>query len=528
MKSSFLFFLFSILTQAALATELYRRTVQFEWEPIEGAVAYDLELQRAVPNAEPETLQFKIKEAAWSGLLTPGEWSMRVRSRDKRKVPGEWSPPEAFSVGLLTSENIKPKHNVELRSEQNERDKVQFEWKSVPGAQSYLLKIVDTEGKVILEEETPMTTAEIELPVAQIFSWTVQAFLTPDIQSKETTPSSFTLLGRQLDAPNVQTPASEWVRELQWSKTPFAESYDYLLSRQDPESKKWVPLLKKADVPDTGLSFDATWPGGTYRFVARAEAMLRPQSEKIEIIFEVRSGDRSPAAQETATLRESIDRTQGWFAVASYLITQLQYDSQNFDNAEKMTDFQAIGGTGRLGVGYLHPEKAWGGLGIVDYSGFYIFGKNHTYGTVEFNALKRSFAEGRGELRQQLGAYMKEIPEVLSDEFGDYQNTENVTALGAHYGVEYWYALTSTVGFQANAHIYVPLTKLSTPNGHSIKTTPSFQLGFLGSYRLSPTMTGLMGYALKEDQISYESTSGSTNKIKFSGHYLNLFVEWSL
>jgi hypothetical protein len=528
MRITVLFLLLSLFIQTALGAEPYRRTVQFEWDPIEGAVAYDLELQRAVPNAEPETLQFKIKEAAWSGLLTPGEWTMRVRSRDKRQVPGDWSSPEAFSVGLLASENIKPKLNEELKTEQNEKENVQFEWKAVPGAESYVLKISDTEGKLIREEKVSTNTAQIELPVAQIYTWTVQAFRNPNIQSKETPPSSFTVFGRKLEPPNVQAPTSEWVRELQWPKTPFAESYDYLLSRQDPESKKWVPLIKRNDVPDTGLFFDAAWPGGTYRFVARAEAKLRPRSEKTEIIFEVRSGDRSPAAQEMATIRESIDRTQGWFATASYLITQLQYDSQNFDGTEKATDFQAIGGTGRLGIGYLHSEKSWGGLGVVDYSGFYIFGKNHTYGTVEFNALKRSFAEGRGELRQQLGVYMKEIPEVLSNEFGEYQKTENVTVLGAHYGVEYWYALTSTLGFQANAHVYLPLTELSTPNGKPLKTIPSFQWGFLGSYRLSPTMTGLMGYALREDQISYESTSGATNKIKFSGHYLNLFVEWSL
>lgn len=528
MKFTFTLFILTLITQIALANEPYRRSVQFEWEPIEGAASYDLELSREVRDAPPETLQFKIKEAAWSGLLTPGEWTMKVRSRDKRQVPGEWSSPEMFSVGLLVSENLKPRPNEEVKSNQNDLDQIQFEWKAVPGAETYSLKIYDEQGILHKEQITKENKALIELPVAKAYTWRVQAFVNQEIKSKETEPSLFTVFGRKLESPQVQTPTSEWVRELQWPKTPFAESYDYLLSRKDPQSQKWVPLMKRTDVPDTGLYFDGAWPGGSYRFVVRAEAKLRPQSEKTEILFEVRSGDRSPAAQEMATIRESIDRTQGWFAMASYLITQIQYDSENFDTAEKFTDFQAIGGTGRLGVGYLHPEKSWGGLGVIDYSGFYIFGKNHTYGTVEFNALRRSNTRGRGELRQQIGAYLKELPEVLSNEFGEYQKTENISALGVHYGVEYWYALTSTLGFQANAHIYAPLSEINTPNGKSIEMTPSFQLGVLGSYRLSPTMTGLMGYALREDQISYESLSGNSNRVKFSGHYLNLLVEWSL
>ncbi len=106
---------FTILAGAAEAAP-YRRLVNFEWEAIEGAKNYEIELKQNKEDAQDgksKVFTFKVKDAAWNGRLTPGKYVMRLRTRDYRGVPGEWSPPSDFNVGLDTAvlKALLQKHN---------------------------------------------------------------------------------------------------------------------------------------------------------------------------------------------------------------------------------------------------------------------------------------------------------------------------------------------------------------------------------------------------------------------------------
>ncbi|AHI05285.1 hypothetical protein BDW_03885 [Bdellovibrio bacteriovorus W] len=76
---------------------------------------------------------------------------------------------------------------------------------------------------------------------------------------------------------------------------------------------------------------------------------------------------------------------------------------------------------------------------------------------------------------------------------------------------------------------------MKTPNGRDLHPTLSTQFGFLGSYRFTENFTGLVGYARREDKISYSAvpnnsnlaTDGDKNESTVVGNYLNIFAEWA-
>ncbi|WP_226987938.1 hypothetical protein [Bdellovibrio bacteriovorus] len=84
--SAFILLMISFWTSMVLAAP-YRRLVNFEWEAIENAKSYEIELKQVKAKGEDaKTFTFKVTEAAWNGRLTPGKYMMKLRSRDYRGV----------------------------------------------------------------------------------------------------------------------------------------------------------------------------------------------------------------------------------------------------------------------------------------------------------------------------------------------------------------------------------------------------------------------------------------------------------
>ena len=88
------------------------------------------------------------------------------------------------------------------------------------------------------------------------------------------------------------------------------------------------------------------------------------------------------------------------------------------------------------------------------------------------------------------------------------------------------------LGIQLNGRVYYPL-KGKTPNHKSLIPTASYQFGFMGSLRLNPKATGLIGYAYRKDELNYQaenttalSAGYSNNRTSVVGHYLNFLIEW--
>ena len=517
----------------------FLRSIGLSWEPTASASSYELEIT-SLGNSPP--LRFYSKEPEWKGNLALGKYSFRVRGRDQRKVPGEWSENSEFAVRLENVKIISPIKNKKVMSSEEDNSTVSFKWESVPGAKAYHWEIRNEKNDLIKEQNTDDTSVSVNLDVAKTYTWKVKALAQAptkeaaksniDFDSPTETVSTFALIGKKLDQPNPQKPQNPFVREIRWEKVPLAESYEFILSRWDSGQRNWIVQDHKS-TQKIQAPFSLQNKGGRYRLQVRAQNALRVSSNAAEIKFDAHSGDRSPAAEEHALIMESVDHTTGYFAVMSYLITGLSYQGQNWDHTSSNATLpsasfnSAIGGTGRVGLGYLSSKSSWGFLGIADYGGVSLNGNIANFASLETNGVYRSLVGSAGELRQFFGLFYKQYPNLIP-ELNSSFSISTVATLGPHYGAEYWYALNRKLGFQVNGQAYLNALTASTPNGNPVTTSLSYQLGFLASYRLGLNVTGLIGYAFRNDSVTYSSTSNNTNSITMTGNYLNLVLEWAL
>ncbi|WP_373999155.1 fibronectin type III domain-containing protein [Bdellovibrio bacteriovorus] len=534
LTTAFLILIFTFWTSAVWAAP-YRRLVNFEWDAIEGAKSYDIELRQVKEDPkDAKTFTFKVKEAAWNGRLTPGKYLMKLRARDYRGVPGDWSPESDFNVGLEAAVLKSPASRSRIASKEEDNVKLEFQWNPVGGADMYQFVLTSDDGKTQVSEVLRDTKVKLSLPVANNYTWKVLAATNEGIRSDATSVSQFSVLGKALENPKITKPESEFVREVKWNRPDNVSSFDVFVLKLNEKDKKWEKFKVIENTQEESLPFDETWPGGRYQVAVRAKSNLRPSSPLAKQSFSVRHGDRSPAAEYTALVRKSIDRVTGWYAIASYLVTEMQFSGKNPEKNSAVA-YSALGGTGRMGLGWFGDRTPWGFLGIVDMSGFTFNGKTQTFASAEANAVYRKTLGDRGELRFQVGPYYKELPETVGDPFSGSSEDLKITSAGPHFGAEYWFSLTPKLGIQVNAHMYMSLLKISTPNGAPLTPSMSTQYGFLGSYRFTPTFTGLVGYARREDKMSYKAVpasdnfavDGDTNESTIVGNYLNIFAEWA-
>ncbi|MCX7978912.1 MAG: hypothetical protein N2578_07905, partial [Bdellovibrionaceae bacterium] len=304
--------------------EEYRRFVSFDLEPVEGAASYEVEL--TPKKGPPRTI--KTKDAVWSGRLAPGSYLMRLRARDYRGVPGEWSEPVEFDVGLEAARMIFPTHNSKIQGKDSEQN-VEFKWHPVPGASHYALQVISKDGEFNHSLETTKTSTFVKVPLGKSYTWKLTAVSKSGVVSEGVSVADFIVSGLPLLPPSIQKPDSPFVRSLTWEAPKGATEYDVVIGHKDPKTGKWKVVKELKDFAGSEIPFEDSWPGGKWQVAVRAKGPERSPSPYTKLTFEVKSGDRSPAAEKAQEARYSIEKLKGWYFIASYLITEINYSSIN-------------------------------------------------------------------------------------------------------------------------------------------------------------------------------------------------------
>ncbi|MES2801489.1 MAG: hypothetical protein V4654_03270 [Bdellovibrionota bacterium] len=527
----FCFFAVVLYPKFAVSVE---SNVELEWEGIENAKSYDLEVK-----SSKNTFKFQVKEPIWAGRLSPGFFKMRVRARDKRSVPGEWSEFQEFKVHLDSPDFVNPTSGTIIASSNNENQNVTFKWKKVFSGKKYSLDVQGLDSTFRKQVEINNDEkASIELPVATKFMATIRASNEVlNSNPEKDNVSEFIVSGKKLAPPKITQPESLFVREVKWAKPEFAQAYSYVLEKMDLKSQRYNVFDENKELRGEAMPFRKEWPGGIYRLTVRAIANYRPSSESVSVRFTAKDGDRTEKAEELARLRESIERLSGWFGMASYLINSVEYQNLNYDLTGTQVAYQAIGGTLRAGIGYVTKQKPWGYFVAAEVSTLSVTGFGDVnYNMFEVNSFFKMKPNDSGEFRQTAGLVYKELPDLTANFAGTVKNNSVVSAIGFRYGAEYWLAMTPKLGLQANAHIFPLISGQTTTNGQSFVPSTSVQAGFLVSYRWSKNLTMLGGYAYRTDKMEYKTgpsqnfpaPAAEKNSVTLKGHYLNLFLEYQL
>lgn len=550
MSKIYLFIALLFLMISASAEQVAKRSVSFDWEAIENARGYEVEIT-PLNKESGKAFSFKTKEPVFNGKLNPGRYKMRLRSLDSRETPGSWSETTNFEVQFPSVKVLYPSQNQNIPSKEEDKDEITFKWAPIGGAQTYKVELTSEDGKVNEVTEVNDTEWEVQIPVSMKYTFKITAVGKEALSSEATSVVEFTHVGKKIEKPVIEKPTNEFVRELKWSKPELAENYKVILARYNEKMGKWQKVGAPESVNEERMDFDPKWPGGKYRLSVQASAKFREDSEASIEKFEVKMGDRSPAAEYVSTVRESIDRVRNWYSIASWLITVMSYSS-DFGNGRGI-NFNAIGGTGRLGLGWFDEGTPWGFLGIVDMSGFFYQPdptrseqSNPTYMSMEASGMYRWNVNETNEIRSYFGLYRKDIPHSVPQdiESSTWDTSKSqisyIGSTGVHLGAEYWFSMTPKLGLQLNAHYYQNLSVHRKPEYASSATVaPTLMYGVMGSYRLRKNFTGLMGLTFKNESTTYLTSktvtlSGTSQVItegtgvsnRINGTYLSFFAEY--
>ena len=524
----------SVSRTTAYAEGKVRRNFEVEWEAIEGASLYEVKLARKdEPDKKPTII--KTKDNHWSATIKPGNYAMQIRTFDDRGVPGDWSPATELQVKLPSVVQLDPTSGLVINSSDDNNEEVKFKWEAVPGAEEYQVNVRTTSGSGWQKEKQLSGTSwEVKVPVGEALSWNVTAVDGKgEIGDVNALPVQFEVKGPALAKPQIKKPLNKYVRELQWAESPKAKGYSYEITYQNPRTRKWDMVESKAQYSANKLAWDISRPSGRYKLKVQAFAERRAPSKKIQLEFETRGGFKDLPSLEMGMLRDSIVRPTSYYAIGSYLLTSIKYQSVSYDE-NQASNFSAVGGTGRIGLGYQEAESQWGGFGIVDLSGFEVGGQRFTFASAEAHLThKLEFGQG-GLLLVGTGLFAKELPVVRGNKDDGFTGLGKVKALGPHLGFTYWVPLSERYGVQFNGRIYESLFG-SGYNGAKTNFSTSYQYGLLGSYRVAPSWMGYAGYAFRKDAASYGTVTGGAsfakdgqiNSVDIEGHYVNLLLEFS-
>lgn len=544
-------------------TGVAQRSVELELEAIEGATNYEIEL---ISLANKKVLNFKMKNPVWKAKVRPGLYEMRLRSFDSRGVPGEWSAAEKFAVNFAAPTLIAPVANEKKKTGEDGAYATEFKWSPVPGAKKYRVtvqerlapKVLTTpEGTTVqmdaatgdappaaaaatpdtasmepaktFTDTTDETSLTIKLPVAMAYEWTVVALMQNNEEGDKPEASvPFELLAEPIETPDIDRPEDKYVQKISWDRPDNVETFDYSVQRK--ENGVWKTVARQMGTSSNELIFSNEWQGGDYRLNVRATGKYREPSKFSSVEFPVHAGDRSPAAVEVARLQESMQKPTQWYAMASYLLTDIAYEALDSEQG-KTVSYGAIGGTGRLGLGYFNKARTKGFIGVLDMSGMNVGGKNITYSALDLNYV-RAYYWNSNQIQVSTGLFYKELPYSTEVSPKVYEHAK-VAFAGPHAGAVLWHPFSPKYGLQVNGRLYMSTFTMATPNGNDVEPSLSMQLGLMGSMRLSNRLMGFAGWAYRNDHIAYKrgpksttAPTADTQEISLQGNYINLLLEY--
>lgn len=513
-----------IITSPLFAQEITpaeSRTVTISWEEVLNANYYEI----LFTNENNKEFNYKTSSAEWSGELEYGKYNLKIRSYDSRDVPGKWSTNETVFIKYKSVKLELPTNKKKINSKNEDLQKVKLKWSTAGPSAIYKLKVKSKYSKADKELEIKSTETELELPVADIYTWTVQPYYN-DIAGQLSEESSFAITGPKLSKPIFKTPESQFTDTIEWKQSKFTKLNYVKIEHKRKSGWKTVSVKK---ISDNKISLDK-FNGGNFRLSLMSKSPLRKSSDVVKLEHYLNPKRRDPAFVKKEILKDSISKPTDYYFIASYLVTQINYANFILED-NNASSFDALGGTGRLGFGWKDKDSPWGVFGILDLSGFNLGQDNYSFPSIELHTTYMIKPLEVDQLNFSAGIYNRQLPLLNSNTDGSY-SVDSISQFGIHTGMDYWYPLTSDIGVKVHSQIYYGLPSGEVPNRGTLEAELSYQYGLLGSYRLSKNWMGFVGYTYRLDKIKYKAnenntanTSLTSSTVEYGGHYLNLQLE---
>lgn len=489
--------------------------VTLKWDPIKGSTKYEIEILYGSGKVETHEITVGEKtQTEWKGKLSFGYYRYRIRGWDKFDRPGEWSEPYEAKVAPSSPETVKQAQEIRLTPA---GATILLQWKPSKGADHYLVKVIDSDGKVDVESTA---TSEFKLTVKQPgkFTWSVTAqiskFRLPAsigaIESEPSEGGAFSVAYPKLEAPQFLKTIvkegnnrTEHIR-LAWLPVNEAIAYEVEFEPKEEEgkesSRKSEHFLVKHEV------LGVTLPRGEYQVAVRAVA-----SENGEEAF------RGPQSFQSINW-EAIDGVarRPMHAEVSLGTSLLPYQYEDDSGLRNLTA-QNEGTAANLDLRLkFNRGPSWGIVFQGTYTGFKIQGEKISELSTSLGATYSLVGKTPSDLWKvslNSGIKFRQMFDIASSGDGNIlePSISTLSSLGPFVGTGVTRKLTSSIDLGLVAEWYLPIAAVSLPSGTSSNLSLSnIRTEIDASYWIGRAQTIVLGLTLDHQTMSYHFLSEST------------------
>ncbi|MGZ3789981.1 MAG: hypothetical protein ACXVLQ_15700 [Bacteriovorax sp.] len=529
--------------QTALAdTAKPTRWIDLEWDEVQGAKGYDIELFEVIDNKEYSRGSFHTESPHWSKETKPGNYNVKIRALDSRKVPGAWGEPIPVVIKLVPPTLLRPLQNEILPSSETDDLPVTFQWSHVPGALFYQFIVFDSNNKVVLNEI--VKDIEVKRKISRIdnYKWYVLPMFSAEEKkapqnflssTDENFPSkNFVIKGQMLKAPVIDV---EIVRNrgfiFRWNEVFRADHYSFDVLKEEENKELKKILSAKNSKRQLAIGKDKLSDG---RYIINIKALARDyqDSPNARVIFK-KEKDNFEVINNESLSKDSMNRPleassiEGQFGYPTFNYSSKHYETDTF-NQETLRGIR-LQGKWRKNI----SDNRYQNLFKFEIAQVADSNTATTFFAFSEN-IGRAFVFKDSRFYLAGGLRFDSTPLVYADRFDNKISSQNYKSIGPELNVQYNYRWSPIWSSELKTCFFSPVMGISSPDGSKLKPSMSYDAELKLLYTINGQFDFYTGFnhtdhSLKSTAITGGSSfalQGDVNEIKFTATYLIFGAEF--
>lgn len=503
----------AVINPASAATE----SLTFQWPKATDASGYHFVLKDSLGKT---MIDKKIKDT-WLSLNLEIDstyyWSVTPLSKDQWESPGEAAKTET------------PSYQFRIAGPPADSRPITISAKALPGAVKYQFEFLklSSSGEIksasviegqLSELKSRLAPGTYEVRVRSCYAdqstsdWSVPfKFFVPSLPAKTIYP----------EAHSAIEPTDDLNSKVQFEWQAVPDAHHYLVYVYDRDGN-YLTRFESTEPKVIGTLEHAK----DYQWMVLPYSFEQNQIDHPNVDQNVSSFSIKPYTPLRLAAAEEPNNIYSW---ARYYTSITDYVGKNYD-LNSLINQKIYVNTLEAAVGFWHRQSKFGLLAHGGVSGFIVENHLHNFANAGLHLGYRYISTGGTRIRAWLGATYLEFPEFLRSPYVDSVDYKRIRSLGPQLQLSYMDELSGhpNYGYHLYAVLFQQAQSLSTPNGLPQEEHLNYTLGVFGTYRSSEQTKWQLGYAYKHESIEYKSSdrSGENNSSTFSGHYINLSLEW--
>lgn len=518
------------------------RWIDLEFDPIENASSYEIELYQKSEGQKLVLENYKSEMPTWTKKVKPGKYFVRIRSLDKRNAPGPWSEEMFIPIKLPEVKILFPLNDAII--ETNEEDishKLNFEWMPVTGANFYKLNLYNREQKLLQSETVSTTVYPTYLNKRDTYFFEIIPLIDKnDEHTEKLSLNQFSLTYGKLPSPKpiLKTTTSSVI--ISWKEETNDALYKVKIIKIESNDKENEKIIEEKTISKTEIIFNKkAFTDGTYKLYLSAKKPGHQDSNISQVVYEYEKDEIRVVVEKYTGIFDEEKRKVLKHSLAGFFsYPSLNYEFQNFENdtfsKQKLNgnalEINYVYKTNKTLLNYpisLNPQLRF--MNLADNYASALFVK--TDGLVLF---EKKYNE-RITLFPSLGLFFNRTPALVINRLNPSSaNEESFISTGPAMGIKGEYRFNEQMIFKSQYLLRLNLLSISAMPENSQSPSLDHEFSIQAGYAFRTHLNLILkGTYLNENIVSRPkigggsfATNSDVNQISNSGFLMSFGAEW--